>query len=87
MNCAASNAGLNGVLGLSSLSGLLGGPGAASAFWVGLDGSSSTSVEQLGRDSDCDSGTPSYYAWYEMYPNPSVTLPSQYPVSPGPRPR
>jgi len=29
----------------------------------------STSVEQLGTDSDCDSGTPSYYAWYEMYPN------------------
>ena len=53
-------------------------PGAASAFWVGLDGYTSTSVEQLGTDSDCDSGTPSYYAWYEMYPNPSVTLPSQY---------
>ena len=58
-------------------------PGAASAFWVGLDGYNSTSVEQLGTDSDCDSGTPSYYAWYEMYPNPSVTLPSQYPVQPG----
>ena len=40
-------------------------------------------MEQLGTDSDCDSGTPSYYAWYEMYPNPSVTLPSQYPVQPG----
>ena len=67
----------------SALSGLLGGPGAASAFWVGLDGYNSSSVEQLGTDSDCDSGTPSYYAWYEMYPNPSVTLPSQYPVQPG----
>ena len=69
-----------GLLGFSSL---LGGPGAASAFWVGLDGYNSTSVEQLGTDSDCDSGTSSYYAWYEMYPNPSVTLPSQYPVQPG----
>jgi hypothetical protein len=80
VNCANSNSGLNGLLSLPSL---LGGPGAASAFWVGLDGYNSTSVEQLGTDSDCDSGTPSYYAWYEMYPNPSVTLPSQYPVQPG----
>ena len=80
VNCADSNSGLDGVL---SLSDLLGGPGAASAFWVGLDGYNSTSVEQLGTDSDCDSGTPSYYAWYEMYPNPSETLPSQYPVKPG----
>ena len=78
VNCANSNSGLDGILGLSTLDGLLGGPGAASAFWVGLDGYTSTSVEQLGTDSDCDSGTPSYYAWYEMYPNPSVTLPSQY---------
>ena len=80
VNCADSNSGLDGLL---SLSDLLGGPGAASAFWVGLDGYNSTSVEQLGTDSDCDSGTPSYYAWYEMYPNPSETLPSQYPVQPG----
>jgi len=80
VNCADSNSLLNGLL---SLSDLLGGPGAASAFWVGLDGYNSSSVEQLGTDSDCDSGTPSNYAWYEMYPNPSVTLPSQYPVQPG----
>jgi hypothetical protein len=80
VNCANSDSGLNGLFSLPSL---LGGPDAASAFWVGLDGYNSTSVEQLGTDSDCDSGTPSYYAWYEMYPNPSVTLPSQYPVQPG----
>jgi hypothetical protein len=83
VNCADSSAGLNGVLGLSTFDGLLGGPDAASAFWVGLDGYNSSSVEQLGTDSDCASGSPSYYAWYEMYPNPSVTLPSQYPVRPG----
>ena len=83
VNCANSSAGLNGVLGLSTFNGLLGGPDAASSFWVGLDGYNSTSVEQLGTDSDCVSGAPSYYAWYEMYPNPSVTLPSQYPVQPG----
>ncbi|HEY1652647.1 MAG TPA: G1 family glutamic endopeptidase [Acidimicrobiales bacterium] len=55
------------------------------AFWVGLDGFTSTSVEQLGTDSDCKSlNSPSYYAWYEFYPAASVTLSSsQYPVKPG----
>ncbi len=80
VNCSNSSAGLDSLFGLTAL---LGGPGAASAFWVGLDGYNSSSVEQLGTDSDCDSGAPSYYAWYEMYPNPSVQLPSQYPVQPG----
>jgi len=59
VNCANSNSGLDGILGLNTLDGLLGGPGAASAFWVGLGGYSSTSVEQLGTGSDCDSRTPS----------------------------
>ena len=30
------------------------------SFWVGLDGYSSNSVEQLGTDSDCSRGTPVY---------------------------
>jgi hypothetical protein len=72
-----------GVSGGGLLGSLGGGPSSASSFWVGLDGYSSSSVEQIGTDSDCNSGTPAYYAWYEMYPNPSVTLPSQYAVSPG----
>ena len=38
------------------------------AFWVGLDGYSSGSVEQTGTDSDCNGKTPDYYGWYEMYP-------------------
>jgi peptidase A4-like protein len=38
------------------------------AFWVGLDGYSSDSVEQTGSDSDCNGRTPDYYGWYEMYP-------------------
>ena len=78
VNCSSSSVSGGGLLGT-----LGGGPTEASSFWVGLDGYSSSSVEQIGTDSDCNSGTPSYYAWYEMYPNPSVTLPSQYPVSPG----
>jgi hypothetical protein len=55
------------------------------AFWVGIDGYSSQSVEQLGTDSDCAArNKPSYYAWYEMYPANSVELSkSKYPVRPG----
>ena len=57
-NCANSGGGLSGLLGGLRAERLLGGPSAASAFWVGLDGYTSTSVEQLGTDSDCNSGTP-----------------------------
>ncbi len=42
------------------------------AFWVGLDGYSSSSVEQTGSEVDCVGRTAEYYAWYEMYPNASV---------------
>jgi hypothetical protein len=52
------------------------------AFWVGLDGYSSTTVEQTGTDSDCDGKSPSYYAWYEFYPNPSYEITS-VPIKPG----
>jgi Peptidase A4 family len=38
------------------------------AFWVGLDGYNSNSVEQTGTDSDCSGHTPHYYGWYEMFP-------------------
>jgi len=45
------------------------------AFWVGLDGYNSNTVEQIGTDSDCiGNNRASYYAWYEMYPNPPVML-------------
>jgi hypothetical protein len=56
-----------------------------SSFWVGIDGYSSNSVEQTGTDADCSaSGTPTYYAWYEMYPKFPVNLsPAKYPVVPG----
>jgi hypothetical protein len=52
--------------------------GAASAFWVGLGGYSVTSqgLEQVGTSADCDpeTGKPTYYAWYELVPSPSVTI-------------
>jgi len=41
---------------------------------VGLDGYSSSTVEQTGTDSDCNGSRPSYYAWYEFYPNPSELI-------------
>ena len=39
------------------------------AFWVGLDGYASSEV-------DCAGHTPTYYAWYEMYPGASVNFPN-----------
>jgi hypothetical protein len=45
-----------------------------SAFWVGLDGDGSNSVEQTGSEVDCSKGTPAYYAWYEMYPKAPVNF-------------
>ena len=45
---------------------------AYSSAWVGIDGYNSSSVEQIGTDSDLSSGQPSYYAWYEMYPSNMV---------------
>lgn len=46
------------------------------AFWVGIDGYNSNTVEQIGTDSDCDLSHPSYYAWYEFYPRASHTIAS-----------
>ncbi len=47
---------------------------AYSSFWVGLDGDTSSTVEQTGTDADCSGSTPKYYAWYEMYPKFPVNL-------------
>jgi len=38
------------------------------AFWAGLDGYNSSTVEQTGSEVDCVGRTAEYYAWYEMYP-------------------
>jgi len=51
-----------------------GGTPTYSAFWVGLGGygETSTAVEQIGTESDCDaSGRALYAAWYELAPAPS----------------
>ncbi len=63
-----------------------------SAFWVGIDGFSSSdpTVQQVGTDADCTKskkhvpGGPVYYAWFELYPAALVVLnPATYPVRPG----
>jgi Peptidase A4 family len=57
-------------------------PSTYSSFWVGIDGYSSSTVEQTGTDSDCSGSSPRYYAWYEFYPAGSILI-SSVPVSPG----
>jgi hypothetical protein len=56
----------------------------ASAVWVGLGGysTSSQALEQIGTDADCSSsGRASYYAWYELVPEPPVNL--TFKINPG----
>lgn len=62
-----------------------GGGDTYSSDWVGIDGYPGTdgTVEQDGTDSDCVNGTPNYYGWYEMFPDPTTDLPSGHPVSAG----
>ena len=58
------------------------------AQWPGIG--DATTVQQDGTETDCDGGTPVYWAWYEMYGDAAVNngyaqaLPSvTYPVSAG----
>jgi hypothetical protein len=51
-------------------------PNAYSATWVGIDGYSSNTVEQIGTESDCVNGQAENYAWFEFYPHFSYTIES-----------
>lgn len=42
--------------------------------WVGLDGFTSSTVEQDGTVGWCYKGMPVYYTWYEMYPGGTVEV-------------
>ncbi len=53
-----------------------------SSAWVGIDGYSSPSVEQIGTDQDTSKRSTRYYGWYEMYPNAAVLIPG-FTVGPG----
>jgi hypothetical protein len=46
------------------------------AFWVGIDGFSSSTVEQTGTISEIQGTTATYYAWYEFYPSPMYEITS-----------
>ena len=53
-------------------------PGTFSAHWVGLDGFDTSTVEQTGVLAACLGSSPSYAAWYEMFPRfpvyPHITV-------------
>jgi hypothetical protein len=42
--------------------------------WVGLDGLTSSTVEQDGTVSQCFEGDAIYYSWYEMYPAGTIEV-------------
>ena len=46
----------------------------ACAIWVGIDGSGSPSVEQIGTSHDVTNGVANHYAWFEMFPQGSHNL-------------
>ena len=46
--------------------------GAYIANWVGIDGFTDSTVEQLGTGAQCFEGVLYYYVWYEMFPGGTV---------------
>jgi Peptidase A4 family len=62
VNCAKSTLGTSGT--------------AYDSTWAGLDGFNDGTVEQEGVDAFCTSttGAPTYYAWFEMFPNAPVAF-------------
>jgi len=54
------------------------------AFWVGIDGFTSPTVEQTGTEAACQGPQTTYDAFYELYPAAAVILNSTaYPIIPG----
>jgi hypothetical protein len=53
-----------------------------SAIWVGIDGTTDKTVEQVGTEQDCEDGRSFYGAWVELYPRPSRDV-TNLNVSPG----
>ena len=52
------------------------GENSASSFWIGIDGLSSKTVEQIGTISQCVNGTPAYSAFFEVFPHQSHRISS-----------
>ncbi len=55
---------------------------ANASFWVGIDGYSSSTVEQLGTNHSFAHGRQQNYAWFEMYPGGSFLI-NGFPLNPG----
>jgi uncharacterized repeat protein (TIGR02543 family) len=55
---------------------------AYSAQWIGIDGYTSSTVEQDGTEADCLGGSASYDAWYEMYGDSAVNSGYEVEISP-----
>lgn len=56
----------------------------SSATWVGIDGNTNNTVEQIGTDSNCVAWTGEYHAWWEMAPGAPVVIDIfSHPVHPG----
>jgi hypothetical protein len=53
-----------------------------SSCWVGIDGYSSRSVEQIGTEQDWSNGKQKNYVWFEMYPAGSYQI-TGFPIKPG----
>jgi peptidase A4-like protein len=47
---------------------------AIAAYWIGIDGYSSPSVEQDGTLTFCDGGAKADYSWWEMYPTNDIQV-------------
>jgi hypothetical protein len=60
--------------------------GSSSASWIGIDGATNNSLIQVGTEQDWNSGIlgigqgPSYYAWWEVLPEPETQLPNHVTV-------
>jgi hypothetical protein len=53
-----------------------------SAFWVGIDGDSDSTVEQIGTEQDWTPSGQNNYVWFEMYPHWSYII-NGFPISVG----
>jgi hypothetical protein len=53
-----------------------------SSLWVGLDGYTSDTVEQIGTEQDWTGEAQSNYVWFEMYPNYAYEI-EGFPANPG----
>ncbi|HZY70156.1 MAG TPA: G1 family glutamic endopeptidase [Thermoplasmata archaeon] len=45
-----------------------------SSFLIGMDGWTSSTFEEIGTATYCVGGSPSYYAWYELYPKVAAKI-------------